>query len=51
MKALGIDIGTSSIKGAVPDLSSLTIMSPVSRPLRSRCGSRLTRKHSQDCSI
>lgn len=32
MKALGIDIGSTSIKGAVLDLSSLTVMAPVARP-------------------
>ena len=35
MKALGIDIGSSSIKGAVLDLSSLTVMTPVARPFPS----------------
>jgi hypothetical protein len=35
MRALGIDIGSSSIKGAVLDLSSLTVMTPVARPFPS----------------
>jgi sugar (pentulose or hexulose) kinase len=35
MKSLGIDIGSSSIKGAVLDLSSLTVMTPVVRPFPS----------------
>jgi sugar (pentulose or hexulose) kinase len=35
MKALGIDIGSSSIKGAVLDLSSSTVMTPVARPFPS----------------
>lgn len=35
MRALGIDIGSSSIKGAVLDLSSLTVMTPIVRPFPS----------------
>jgi sugar (pentulose or hexulose) kinase len=35
MKVMGIDIGSSSIKGAVLDLSSLTVMTPVVRPFPS----------------
>ena len=50
MKALEIDIGSSRIQGAILGLASLTITSPVSRTVRSRCGNRLARKHLQDCS-
>lgn len=35
MKALGIDIGSSSIKGAVLDLSSLTVKTPIALPFPS----------------
>jgi len=38
MKALGIDIGSTSIKGAVLDLSTLQVMPPVVRPFPAPLG-------------